>query len=113
MLTKHTGAFQTSQLPELARREALNLALDDCHFSDLCPNLKQYTFKNSSLQHVYLEALKFYYRREWQAANSSLEKMIRFVKDFNPANNLKKRISNDLAVCPADWVSHLLIDLDG
>lgn len=111
IITKHISAINTSNFVELSRSEISNLRLSECHFVELCPNLKNYSYQNNSLQHIYLEALKHYYKGDWQAANSSLEKMIRFMKDFVPANNLKKRLMSHGFSCPADWVSYLKVNI--
>lgn len=112
IITKHVLVNATN-FTELGKKDVSDLRISDCHFVDLCPNLKNYSYQNNSLQHIYLEALRFYYSGEWQNCNSSLEKMIRFIKDFTPANNLKKRLLSHNFTCPEGWLSYILIDLSG
>jgi len=111
VITKHISAMNTNGLVEMIRNDVLRLRISECHFSELCPNLKNYAFQNLSLQHIYNEALKYYYKREWQLSNSHLERMIRFIKDFTPAIILKKKLMAYNNICPLNWTNYHTIDI--
>lgn len=88
-------------MAEINRMHLFTAKLSDCHFTELCPNLKSYAFQNSTLQHIYAEAYRCYIRGDWVSANNHLEKMIRFLKEFTPAMILKKKIGEFTATNPS------------
>ena len=113
VLTKHSGSLQIDKMIEYRRRAQLNLKLVDCRFNELCFNFRIFCYKSDSLEHLYLEGLKYYHKKDWIAANSRMDNLLKYSKDFLPALNIKKTINSNNNLCPPNWSSYELIDLEG
>ena len=112
IITKHISSNNVSNIKELCHTIKTKININECSFSDICASLKSYSLLNPTSQSTYIEAINQYFRGDWHQANLTLDKILKFIKDFTPAIILRKRMQAENDDCPLDWVNHIVIDIN-
>lgn len=112
IITKHISSNNVSNISELCHTIKTKININECSFTDICSGLKAYSLVNPMSQSTYVEAISQYFRGEWQQANATLEKILKYIKDLTPAIILRKRMQGENDSCPDDWVNHIEIKIN-